>query len=147
MNKRGPQIPWPMPPPLEVQKKVKQIATQQSRNKQMLTMSSKHFTFECQSQIKHQIKMFDDSSCSDQDTSSMPNHQIRFDDSRFFFMSLITTLFNHGSQLDENQLVNIFLPYSKNPDIELGRQCTIQPAHAYLSTMLPMLKFVYSMSK
>ena len=62
-------------------------------------------------------------------------------------MSLITTLFNHCSQLDANQLINIFLPYSKNPDIELGRQCTIQPAHAYLSTMLPMLKFVYAMSK
>ena len=62
-------------------------------------------------------------------------------------MSLITTLFNHGSQLDANQLVNISLPYSKNPDIELGRQCTIQPARAYLSTMLPMLKFVYAMSK
>ena len=62
-------------------------------------------------------------------------------------MPLITTLFNHGSQLDANQLANIFLPYSKNPDIELCRHCTIQPARAYLSTMLPTLKFVYAMSK
>ena len=79
--------------------------------------------------------------------SRTPNHQIRFDDGIFFLLSLITTLFNHGSQLDANQLVNIFLPYSKNPDIELGRQCTIQPAHAYLNTMLSTLRFVYAMSK
>ena len=110
-------------------------------------MSSKHFTFECQSQIKRQIKIFDDSSCSDQDVSSMPNHQIRFDDGIFFLMSLITTLFNHGSQLDAHQLVNIFLPYNKNPNKEIGRLCTIQPARAYLHTMLQTLRFIYAMSK
>ena len=46
-----------------------------------------------------------------------------------------------------NQLVNIFLPYSKNPDVELGRQCTIQPACAHLSTMLNTLRFIFAMSK
>ena len=56
-------------------------------------------------------------------------------------------MFNHGSQLDANQLVNIFLPYSKNPDVEMGRQCTIQPAHTHLNTMLSTLQFVYAMSK
>ena len=48
------------------------------------------------------------------------------------------------SQLDANQLV---LPYNKNPDIEIGRNCTIQPAHAYQSTMLSTLQFIYAMSK
>ena len=46
-----------------------------------------------------------------------------------------------------NQLVNILLPYNKNPDIEIGRKCTIQPARAYQSTMLSTLQFVYAMSK
>ena len=46
-----------------------------------------------------------------------------------------------------NQLVNILLPYNKNPDIEIGRKCTIQPAGAYQSTMLSTLQFVYAMSK
>ena len=133
--------------PAEVQKRMKQVATQQPRHKRMLTMSSKHFTFECQSQIKRQIKIFDDSSYSEQGILSMPNHQIRFDDGIFFVLSLITVVFNHGSQLDTNQLVNIFLPYSKNPDVELGRQCTIQPARADLSTMLNTLRFIFAMSK
>ena len=112
--------------PIEIQKKIKQVASQHPKHKRMLMMSSKHFMFECQSQIKRQIKIFDDSSCSDQDVSSMPNHQIRFDDGIFLLMSLITTLFNHGSQLDAHQLVNIFLPYNKNPYKEIGRLCTIQ---------------------
>ena len=110
-------------------------------------MSSKNFTFECQSQIKRKITIFDDSSCSDQDVPSMPTHQIRFDDGIFYLMSLITLIFNHASQLDANQLVNILLPYSKNPDIEIGRKCTIQPARAYHGTMLSTLRFVYAMSK
>ena len=129
--------------PAEVQKRMKQVATQQPRHKRMLTMSSKHFMFECQSQIKRQIKIFDDSSCSEQTVSSMPNHQIRFDDGIFFLLSLITVVFNHISQLDAKQLVNIFLPYSKNPDVELG----IQPARAHLSTMLNPLRFIFAMSK
>ena len=62
-------------------------------------------------------------------------------------MSLITMLFNHGSQLDAHQLVNIFLPYNKNPDKEIGRLCTIQPTHAYLHTVLQTLRFIYAMSK
>ena len=133
--------------PAEVQKRMKQVATQQRRHKRMLTMSSKHFTFECQSQIKRQIKIFDDSSCSEQGISSMPNHQIRFDDYVFFLLSLITVVFNYGSQLDASQLINIFLPYSKNTDVELGRQCTIQLANAHLSTMLNTLRFIFAMSK
>ena len=56
-------------------------------------------------------------------------------------------LFNHGSQLDANQLVNILLPYSKNPDKELGRQCTIQPARAHVNTMLNTLRFIFAMSR
>ena len=110
-------------------------------------MSSAHFTFECQSQIKRQIKIFDDSVCDEQDISSMPNHQIRFDDGIFFMLSLITMLFNHGSQFDAHQLVNMFVPYTKNPDRELGRQCTIQPASAYLTHILSTLRFIYAMSK
>ena len=90
-------------------------------------MSSKHFTFECQSQLKRKVTIFYDSSCNDQDVSTMPTHQIRFDDGIFYLMSLITLIFNHGSQLDANQLVNILLPYGKNPDIEISRRCTIQP--------------------
>ena len=133
--------------PMEIQKRIKQIAADKQKHKRMLTMSSKNFTFECQSQIKRKITIFDDSSCSDQDGSSMPTHQIRFDDGIFYLMSLITLIFNHASQLDANQLVNILLPYNKNPDIEIGRKCTIQPARAYQSTMLSTLQFVYAMSK
>ena len=59
----------------------------------------------------------------------------------------MTLIFNHASQLDANQLVNILLPYNKSPDIEIGRRCTIQPARAYQSTMLSTLQFVYAMSK
>ena len=72
---------------------------------------------------------------------------IRFDDGIFYLLSLITMLFNHGSQLDANQLVNILLPYSKNPDKDLGRQCTIQPARAHVNTMLKMLRFIFAMSR
>ena len=85
----------------------------------MLTILSKHFTFEGQSQIKRHVKIFDDSSVSDQDVSEMSTHQIRFDDGIYFLLSLITTILNHGSQLDAHQLVNIFLSFSKNPDLDL----------------------------
>ena len=44
----------------------------------------------------------------------MPTHQIRFDDGIFFLITLITTIFNHGSQLDPHQLVNILLPLTLN---------------------------------
>ena len=133
--------------PMEAQKRIKQIAADKQKHKRMLTMSSKNFTFECQSQIKIKITIFDNSSCSDQDVSSMPTHQIRFDDGIFYLMSLMTLIFNHASQLDANQLVNILLPYNKSPDIEIWRKCTIQPARAYQSTMLSTLQFVYAMSK
>ena len=99
--------------PIEVQKKIKVITSDQPQHKRMLTKSSKHFTLECQSQIKRHIKIFDDSSVSDQDVSEMSTHQIRFDDGIYFLLSLITTILNHGSQLDAHQLVNIFLPFSK----------------------------------
>ena len=133
--------------PVELQRKLRQIALPQVRHKRMLTMSSKNFTFECQSQIKRKITIFDDTICSDQDVSDMPNHQIRFDDGLFFLGSLIPMLFNHGSELDAHQLVNILLPFSKNPDVEIGRLCTFQPARAYLSTMLKSLQFIFAMSK
>ena len=113
----------------------------------MLTMSSANFTFECQSQIKRQITIFDEGICSDQDVSSMPTHQVRFDDGIFFLLSLITTIFNHGSQLDANQLVNILMPFSKNPDIEMQGKCTIQPSRVYHKVMLQTLQFIYAISK
>ena len=133
--------------PVELQRKLRQIALPQVRHKRMLTMSSKNFTFECQTQIKRKLTIFDDNICSDQDVSDMPNHQIRFDDGLFFLGSLIPMLFNHGSELDAHQLVNILLPFSKNPDVEIGRLCTFQPARAYLSTMLKSLQFIFAMSK
>ena len=86
-------------------------------------------------------------SVSDQDVSSMPNHQIHFDDGIYFLLSLITTLFNHGSQFDAHQLLNIFLPFSKNPDIDLGRICTIQPTKQHLPLMGDLLRFVFAMSR
>ena len=110
-------------------------------------MSAKHFTFECQSQIKRHVKIFDDSICSKQELTDMPNHQPRFDDGIFFLLSLIRTLFNHGSEFDANQLVNIFLPFSKNPDLELGRLCTIYPAKTHIATMPRLLRFAFAMSK
>ena len=133
--------------PVELQRKLRQIALPQVRHKRMLTMSSKNFTFECQSQIERKITIFDDTICSDQDVSDMPNHQIRFDDGLFFLGSLIPMLFNHWSELDAQQLVNILLPFSKSPDVEIGRLCTFQPARAYLSTMLKSLQFIFAMSK
>ena len=69
--------------PHDIQKKIKVIAADKPRHKRMLTMSSANFTFECLSQIKRQITIFDDGICSDQDVSSMPTHQVRFDDGIF----------------------------------------------------------------
>ena len=114
----------------------------------MLTMSLKNFTFECQSQIKQKITIFEDSICSEQDVSEMPTHQIRFDDGVFFLIILITTIFNHGSQLDPHQLVNILLPLNKNPDSDIvGRKCTIQPWKAYQPVLLKLLQYTYCMCK
>ena len=118
------------------------------KHKRMLTMSSKNFTFECQSQIKRKITIFEDSICSEQDVSEMPTHQIRFDDGMFFLITLITTIFNHGSQLDPHQLVNILLPLNKNPDSDIvGRKCTIQPSKAYQPIMMKLLQYTYCMCK
>ena len=133
--------------PHDIQKKIKVIAADKPRHKRQLTMSSANFTFECLSQIKRQITIFDDGICSDQDVSSMPTHQVRFDDGIFFLLSLITTIFNHSSLLDANQLVNILMPFSKNPDIEMQRKCTIQPSRVYHKVMLQTLQFVYAISK
>ena len=78
----------------------------------------------------------------------MPTHQIRFDDGVFFFITLITTIFNHGSQLDLHQLVNILLPFNKNPDSDIvGRKCTIQPLKAYQPVLLKLLQYTYCMCK
>ena len=133
--------------PAEIQKKIKHVASEQPRHKRMLNMSAKHFTFECQSQIKRHVKIFDNSICREQEPTDMLNHQLRFDDGIFFLLSLITTLFNHGSEFDANQLVNIFLPFSKNPDLELGRLCTIHPAKTHIAAVPMLLRFVFAMSK
>ena len=78
----------------------------------------------------------------------MPTHQIRFDDGVFFFITLITTIFNHRSQLDPHQLVNFLLPLSKNPDSDIvGRKCTIQPLKAYQPVLLKLLQYTYCMCK
>ena len=61
---------------LDVQKKMKQISADRPKYKRMLTMSSKNFTFECQSQIKCQVTISGDSICDEQDSSDMPTHQI-----------------------------------------------------------------------
>ena len=75
--------------------------------------------------------------------SEMPTRQIRFDDGIFFLITLITTIFNHGSQLDPHQLVNILLPFNKNPDSDIGRKCTIQPSKAYQPILLKLLQYTY----
>ena len=134
--------------PLEIQKKIKQIAMDKPEHKRMLTMSSKNFTFECQSQIKRKITIFEDSICSEQDVSEMPTHQIRFHDGISLLITLITTIFNHGPQLDPHQLVNILLPFSKNPDSDIvDRKCTIQPSKAYQPVLLKLLQYTYCMCK
>ena len=78
----------------------------------------------------------------------MPTHQIRFDDGVFFLITLITTIFNHGSQLDSHQLVNILLPFNKNAGSDIvGRKCTIQPLKAYQPVLLKLLQYTYWMCK
>ena len=78
----------------------------------------------------------------------MPTNQIRFDDGVFFLITLITTIFNNGFQLDPQQLVNILLPLNKNPDSDIvGRKCTIQPLKAYQPIMMKLLQHTYCMCK
>ena len=57
------------------------------------------------------------------------------------------TMFNHGSQFDADQLLNIFFPFSKNPEYEEGRICIFQPGQKYISFALSLLKYIYAMSK
>ena len=100
--------------------------------------------------IANQTKdhIFEDSICSEQDVSEMPTHQIRFDDGVFFLITLITTILNHGSQLDPHQLVNILLPLNKNPDSDnVGGKCTIQPSKAYQPILMKLLQYTYCMCK
>ena len=84
-------------------------------------------------------------SVADQDVNQMATHQIRFDDGIFFFFSLIITLLNHGSQFDADQLLNIFFPFSKNPEHEEGRICSLQLSQKYISFVLSFLKFMFVM--
>ena len=112
----------------------------------MLTMSSKDFTFDVKSQITTSIKKLDGSSVKDQLVSDMPLHQFRFDDQIFSLMTLIITLFNHGSAFDADQLVNMILPFSTNPERE-GRICIIQPSKGHLPYILDILHYIYAMSR
>ena len=112
----------------------------------MLTMSSKDFTFNVKSQITRTIKKLDASSIKDQLVSDMPLHQFRFDDQIFSLMTLILTLFNHGSAFDADQLVNMILPFSTNPERE-GRICIIQPSKGHIPYILDILRYVYAMSR
>ena len=70
-------------------KKVNTVVDGLPKHKRMLVMSSKHFTFECQSQIKRNVVTFDDTFVTDQDVNQMDTHQIRFDDGIFFFFHLL----------------------------------------------------------
>ena len=63
------------------------------------------------------------------------------------FFSLIITLFSHGSQFDANQLLNIFLPFSKNPEQEEGRICIFQPTQKYALFVLNLLKLIFAVCK
>ena len=133
--------------PTDVAKKVEEIAhKQQLRTKKMLTMSLKDFTFDVKSQITRTIKKLDVSSIKDQLVSDMPLHQFQFDDQIFSLMMLILTLFNHGSAFDADQLVNMILPFSTNPEQE-GRICIIQPSKGHIPYILDILRYVYAMSR
>ena len=132
--------------PSDIAKKVEEIAhKQQPRTKKMLTMSLKDFTFDIKSQITRSIKKLDGSSVKDQLVSDMPLHQFRFDDQIFSLMTLIITLFNHGSAFNADQLVNMILPFSTNPERE-GRICIIQLSKGHLPYILDILRYIYAMS-
>ena len=133
--------------PTDVAKKVEEIANkQQTRTKEMLTMSSEDFTFDVKSQITRSIKKLDGNSVKDQLVNDMPLHQFQFDDQIFSMMTLILTLFNHGSAFDADQLVNMVLPFSTNPERE-GRICVIQPPKGHLPYILDILRYIYAMSR
>ena len=54
---------------------------------------------------------------------------------------------NHGSQFDADQLLNIFFPFSKNPEREKGRICSLQPSQKYIPFALSFLKFMFAICK
>ena len=113
----------------------------------MMVFSSQHCTFDCQHSIKRgKLVTFDDTHFANQQPENMATHQIRFDGGIFFCLSLITILFNHGSQSDIHQLLNMLCPFSRNPEIE-GRICVIQPGYKYAPYALNILRFVYAMCK
>ena len=133
--------------PTDIAKKIEEIAhKQRMRTKKMLTMSSKDFTFDVKSQITRSIKKLDANSVKDQLVSDMPLHQFRFDDQIFSLMTLILTLFNHGSAFDADQLVNMVIPFSTNPEKE-GRICVIQPSKGHMPYILDILTYIYAMSR
>ena len=132
----------------DIKRKVDSILVKnQPRNKQMMVFSSQHCTFDCQHSIKRgKLVTFDDTHLGDQQPENMATHQIRFDGGIFLCLSLITILFNHGSQVDPHQLLNMLCPFSRNPEIE-GRICIIQPSHKCAPYALNILRFVYAMCK
>ena len=132
--------------PTDVVKKIEDIARGRPKSKKMLTMSSKDFTFEVKSQITRTVKSLDGSIISDQLVSEMPMHQYRFDDQIMSLMTLVPVLFNHGSSFDADQLVNILLPYSSNPEKD-GRICIVQPTRQHIPFMHNLLRYIFAMSK
>ena len=119
-------------------KKFNAIAGGQHKYERMMTMSSEHFTFECQNQIKINIFTFDDTSVADQEVNQMATHGIFF-----LFSSIILALLNHRSQFDAHQLLNIFFPFNKNPECKEGRICSLQPSQKYILFALNFLKFIF----
>ena len=132
--------------PVDVVKKIKDVARGRPKSKKMLVMSSKDFTFEVKSQITRTVKSLDGSIISDQLVSEMPMHQYRFDDQIMSLMTLVPVLFNHGSSFDADQLVNILLPHSSNPEKD-GRICIIQPTKQHIPFMHNLLRYIFAMSK
>ena len=63
--------------PMELQKKVNAIVEGQHKHKRMMTMSSKHFAFDSQAQIKRNNVTFDDTFVAEQEVGQMATHQIR----------------------------------------------------------------------
>ena len=132
--------------PVDVVKKIEDIARGRPKSKKMLIISSKDFTFEVKSQITRTVKSLDGSIISDQLVSEMPMHQYRFDDQIMSLMTLVPVLFNHGSSFDADQLVNILLPHSSNPEKD-GRICIIQPTKQHIPFMHNLLRYIFAMSK
>ena len=132
--------------PSDVVKKIEDIARGRVKSKKMLNMSSKDFIFDVKSQITRTVKTLEGSIISDQLVSEMPMHQYRFDNQIMSLMTLIPVLFNHGSSFDADQLVNILLPHSSNPEKD-GRICIIQPTKAHIPFMHGILRYIYAMSK